>query len=184
MWNDWLFLKPVLPAPAESGEQQAAGGKGPPAAEANTRIGPAAKKLLQECGLSLDSITPSGPRGIVTKGDVLAAISGGQKPAKQQQQQPQQQQPQADKVSLLRPPPGLSQQPAGSAHMRTASSEMPYCPLSGLNIQGQGLSEGPGPELHKLTCMRGFLTAPAASLGLENTHLRNCASQGAQSALA
>ena len=44
------------------------------------RVGPSVAKLLRESGLSLDDITPSGPRGIITKGDVLAAMSTGAQP--------------------------------------------------------------------------------------------------------
>ena len=94
---------PRVPAAADSGDKQLSGEQESvqqeqPAPKRSDRIGPAAKKLLQESGLSVDSITPSGPRGIVTKSDVLAAISGGQNPAKQQQQQPDKQL-QPDKVS-------------------------------------------------------------------------------------
>lgn len=49
--------------------------------EANSRMGMAARKLLEEAGLAVSDITPTGPRGIVTKGDVLAAASGRSQPA-------------------------------------------------------------------------------------------------------
>jgi len=47
--------------------------------EVNSRIGPAAASLLRSAGLPADAVKPSGPRGIVTKGDVLAALEGGLK---------------------------------------------------------------------------------------------------------
>ena len=45
------------------------------------RLGPAARRMLQESGLSEADISATGPLGIVTTGDVLAAIGGGQKAA-------------------------------------------------------------------------------------------------------
>ena len=86
---------------AEAGDKEQAGEQAPPAVKRSDRLGPAAKKLLGEAGLSLDDITPTGPRGIVTKGDVLAAMAGGQKPGRKKEQRPpqQQQQEQPEKVS-------------------------------------------------------------------------------------
>lgn len=45
--------------------------------EVDTRIGPAAAKLLREHGLSADTVKPTGPHNMVTKGDVLAALEAG-----------------------------------------------------------------------------------------------------------
>lgn len=42
-----------------------------------SRISPSAKLLLSEHGLDASSITASGPRGTLLKGDVLAAIKSG-----------------------------------------------------------------------------------------------------------
>jgi pyruvate dehydrogenase E2 component (dihydrolipoamide acetyltransferase) len=53
---------------------------------ANHRIGPAARMLLQESGLTMQQISPTGPRGIITKGDVLAAMESGMKPGKAAEQ--------------------------------------------------------------------------------------------------
>ena len=39
-------------------------------------MGPAASLLLQGAGLSKEDVTPSGPGGIITKGDVMKAIAG------------------------------------------------------------------------------------------------------------
>lgn len=41
----------------------------------NSRIGPAARMLLEQARLSLSAVTPTGPHGIVTKGDVLLAMT-------------------------------------------------------------------------------------------------------------
>ncbi|KAK9674332.1 hypothetical protein RND81_12G226300 [Saponaria officinalis] len=43
-----------------------------------SRISPAAKLLISEFGLAASLLTPSGPRGTLLKGDVLAAIKSGQ----------------------------------------------------------------------------------------------------------
>ena len=45
------------------------------------RLGPAARKLLEESGLSESDVKGTGPLGIVTKGDVLAAMARGDKPS-------------------------------------------------------------------------------------------------------
>jgi len=44
------------------------------------RVGPAVRKLLKEHGFSVNDITPTGPRNILTKGDVLQAALSGVKP--------------------------------------------------------------------------------------------------------
>jgi pyruvate/2-oxoglutarate dehydrogenase complex dihydrolipoamide acyltransferase (E2) component len=48
--------------------------------KANFRLGPAARKALQEAGLSMADVTPTGPNSIITKADVLAAVAAGVKP--------------------------------------------------------------------------------------------------------
>jgi pyruvate dehydrogenase complex dihydrolipoamide acetyltransferase long form len=96
-------FKDYAPPPAAGGGGAAAGPAAAavavePPAEANSRMGPAARTLLQASGLGLASVRPTGPNSIVTKGDVLAAIAAGgapapASPAAPQQQQQQQQQP-------------------------------------------------------------------------------------------
>lgn len=53
-----------------------------PAATAhrNSRIGPAAKMALANAGLSPEDVQPTGPNGILTKSDVVAAVAAGTKP--------------------------------------------------------------------------------------------------------
>lgn len=46
------------------------------------RISPAAKLMIKEHGLDASSITASGPRGTLLKGDVLAAMKSGKGSAK------------------------------------------------------------------------------------------------------
>ncbi|KAK9842516.1 hypothetical protein WJX81_003895 [Elliptochloris bilobata] len=54
--------------------------------EVNHRIGPAAAFHLRLAGVPAGAIKPTGPNGIVTKGDVLAAIEAGLKAQPQAQQ--------------------------------------------------------------------------------------------------
>ncbi len=60
----------AAPARARLGDPAAR----PSAAEGNGAMAPAVRKLLDEHGLDPAQITPSGPKGNITKGDVLAAI--------------------------------------------------------------------------------------------------------------
>ena len=62
------------PARARAGESQAK----PVSAEGNGSMAPAVRKLIDEHGLDPSQITPTGPKGNITKGDVLAVIEAGQ----------------------------------------------------------------------------------------------------------
>lgn len=62
-----------------------------PRQKASSKIGPAAIRLMEEHGLKPENITPTGPQGIITKGDVLQALAGGakeQQPSAEKQPQP------------------------------------------------------------------------------------------------
>jgi 2-oxoglutarate dehydrogenase E2 component (dihydrolipoamide succinyltransferase) len=65
----------------ETGAAAAPGEPRKPAAAAASHgdgsLSPAVRRLLDEHGLDAASITPSGPKGNITKGDVLAAIEAG-----------------------------------------------------------------------------------------------------------
>jgi 2-oxoglutarate dehydrogenase E2 component (dihydrolipoamide succinyltransferase) len=61
------------PARARAGESQAK----PVSAEGNGSMAPAVRKLIDEHGLDPSQITPTGPKGNITKGDVLAVIEAG-----------------------------------------------------------------------------------------------------------
>jgi 2-oxoglutarate dehydrogenase E2 component (dihydrolipoamide succinyltransferase) len=50
----------------------------PSAGNADGNLSPAVRKLVDEHGIDVASITPTGPKGNITKGDVLAVIEGGQ----------------------------------------------------------------------------------------------------------
>jgi len=45
--------------------------------EIDSRIGPAARHHLQDSGIAISSVHPTGPHHMITKGDVLAAIAAG-----------------------------------------------------------------------------------------------------------
>lgn len=63
----------AAPAASPEGAEPA----GSPGVEANVRIGPAARVLLEENHLPPSAVTPTGPHHIITKGDVLAAVAAG-----------------------------------------------------------------------------------------------------------
>lgn len=75
----------------------------------SSKIGPAAQLLLDGSGLAATDITPTGPGGIITKGDVLAAVSSGVKP--QQVAQPAAQAPQDVAKPDAQAPPQAAVQP-------------------------------------------------------------------------
>jgi 2-oxoglutarate dehydrogenase E2 component (dihydrolipoamide succinyltransferase) len=69
-------------AGAKAGEAKASEAKADQAGQAPAERGdgpltPAVRKLIDEHGLDAASITPTGPKGNLTKGDVLAAIEAG-----------------------------------------------------------------------------------------------------------
>jgi 2-oxoglutarate dehydrogenase E2 component (dihydrolipoamide succinyltransferase) len=49
-----------------------------PAGAGDGALSPAVRKLLDERGLTPDAVTPTGPKGNITKGDVLAAVEARQ----------------------------------------------------------------------------------------------------------
>lgn len=53
--------------------------------KSSSKIGPAAQLLLEQNGLFIDDVSPSGPQGIITKGDVLEAINLASTSSNQQQ---------------------------------------------------------------------------------------------------
>jgi 2-oxoglutarate dehydrogenase E2 component (dihydrolipoamide succinyltransferase) len=67
-------------ASAAAGQARAreAGSPAKAPAEGNGAMTPAVRKLIEEHGLDPAKITPSGPKGNITKGDVLAAIEAAQ----------------------------------------------------------------------------------------------------------
>ncbi len=136
--------------PAEDAAAAAASAGGtvaPGGAHHSDRMGPAARTLLAESGISADLVTPTGPNGIITKGDVLAAMAAGVKApspgaakaakaakaatpaAAAEQQQPKQQPvaaapkaaaPKAPVPAAAKPPPP----PAGAAYTDIPNSQI------------------------------------------------------------
>lgn len=68
--------QPAAAAPSQPQQQQQQQQR----VKANFRLGPAARKALQEAGLSPADVNPTGPNNIITKADVLAAVAAGVKP--------------------------------------------------------------------------------------------------------
>ena len=76
---------------AEAKAEEAHPAEAVPRQKASSKIGPAATRLMEEHDLKPDDITPTGPQGIITKGDVLEALAGGankQQPSAETQSQP------------------------------------------------------------------------------------------------
>lgn len=72
---------PAAAAAEQQAPAAAAGTAAPGGAHHSDRMGPAARTLLAESGIPADLVTPTGPHGIITKGDVLAAMAAGVKAA-------------------------------------------------------------------------------------------------------
>ena len=65
-------------APVAKEQDQAQPNGGDQQASALSGMSPAVRKLIEESNLDIGKITPSGPKGNITKGDVLAAIEASQ----------------------------------------------------------------------------------------------------------
>ncbi|KAL4855223.1 Dihydrolipoyllysine-residue acetyltransferase component 1 of pyruvate dehydrogenase complex [Chlorella vulgaris] len=143
--------------PAAEPEAAAAAGAGAdePAAAAgqhNSRMGPAARSLLAESGIPAGLVTPTGPRSIITKGDVLAAIAAGVKApaaAAPPPPPPQQQQKQPEAAAPSRPaasPPAAAPQPA-AAKQAAAAPPQPA-------PAGAGYTDIPNSQIRKIIAQR------------------------------
>lgn len=113
-------------APAQTGKQQQQEPEQQQSHAVSNRIGPAAKRLLEFHGLSpADIKSPSGPHGIITKGDVLEAVAAGVKPGKGKGQQPSQ--PKQQPPQQKQPPTETSepQVPAAGAHAQQLQQPRP-----------------------------------------------------------
>lgn len=154
-------------APGAPGSGAAEGAASAPAAEEapaqapttqrNSRIGPAARTLLEESGIPADLVTPTGPKGIITKGDVLAAIQAGVKapaagkaaataapPPQQQSQQPQQQQQQPAQRQQTQ-----ARAPAQPAPPAAAAAARPPTPAA-----GTAYTDIPNSQIRKIIAQR------------------------------
>ena len=61
----------------DSGRKAEPSGRNP---DGLRRLGPAARSLLQEHKLKEEDVTPTGPLGMITKGDVLKAVKSRKSP--------------------------------------------------------------------------------------------------------
>jgi len=66
-------------APAAPAAAAKAGGGGQ--GYAGHRLWPSVRKLLSEHGLPAASVVPTGPHGVLTRGDIIAAVAGGARAA-------------------------------------------------------------------------------------------------------
>lgn len=73
------------PVTSRASKQSDSSGNQRAGQKASSKMGPAARVLLEEHCLSPDDVTPSGPQDIITKGDVLVAIASGKGSSKPQQ---------------------------------------------------------------------------------------------------
>ncbi|KAI3429594.1 hypothetical protein D9Q98_005680 [Chlorella vulgaris] len=142
------------PAAQPEAAAAAGAGAGEPAAAAgqhNSRMGPAARSLLAESGIPAGLVTPTGPRSIITKGDVLAAIAAGVKApaaaAPQQQQQQQQQQPVAAVLSKPAAAPPAAAPQSAAAKQAAAPPPRPA-------PAGAGYTDIPNSQIRKIIAQR------------------------------
>eukprot|EP00879_Flechtneria_rotunda_P001842 GHRR01002009.1.p1 GENE.GHRR01002009.1~~GHRR01002009.1.p1 ORF type:complete len:635 (+),score=234.41 GHRR01002009.1:105-2009(+) len=115
--------------------------------KANFRIGPAARKALQEAGLTPADVTPTGPNNIITKYDVLAAVQAG---AKHKQQQQEAAAPAAPAADAKKTGPEKAPEPAKLAAPAEAA--------------GQNYTDIPNSQVRKIIAKRlleSKLTAPS-----------------------
>lgn len=97
-----------VPCAGTKASEEAHPAEATPRQKASSKIGPAAYMLMQEHDLKPEDITPTGPQGIITKGDVLEALASGtskQQPSAEKQPQSK---PQAQAVE------GKSEESTGS----------------------------------------------------------------------
>src|SRR5690606_5265616 len=122
------------PAPAETPAEPPAEAR-PAPAEADGAMAPAVRKLIEEHGLDPAQITPTGPKGNITKGDVLAAIeaargAGPEAPAEadlgEADAQPQARAPaRALQTAAAAPAPPAQPAPAARAQPAPERREVP-----------------------------------------------------------
>lgn len=100
-----------------------------PRQKASSKMGPAATRLMEEHDLKPEDITPTGPQGIITKGDVLEALAGGAK----------ERQPSAEKA----PQPKSSPQPRAVEGESQSKGSPPSKPKEHSDRQLEASKAGP-----------------------------------------
>ena len=75
-----------------------------PADRGDGQLSPAVRKLIDEHGLDTAAITPTGPKGNITKGDVLAAIEAGAPAARPEAVSPEAEAEESEEAPAPEPP--------------------------------------------------------------------------------
>ena len=113
-----------------------------PRQKASTKMGPAAHRLMDEHDLKPEDITPSGPQGIITKGDVLQHLAGGsnkQQPSAQKQHPPAAKpQPSVEGEAQTKAPPPSQQREHSERQLEASKAG----PAKASQQPGEGRSSG------------------------------------------
>lgn len=137
-----------------------------PRQKASSKIGPAATRLMEEHDLKPEDITPTGPQGIITKGDVLEALAGGAKkqqpPAEKQHQPKSSSQPRAvegESQSRSSPPSEQKehsdrQLDASKAGPAKASQQPGGVTAGGRKGKGLQYTDTPNSQIRKIIAQR------------------------------
>jgi 2-oxoglutarate dehydrogenase E2 component (dihydrolipoamide succinyltransferase) len=115
---------------ADAAAKAGAAAKEAPLEKGDGSLSPAVRKLLDEHGLDAAAITPTGPKGNITKGDVLAAIEAGVPEARpeavpaQAEVEPEAAAPEAARPAAeAKPKPKEPEQAASAAEVKPARVE-------------------------------------------------------------
>jgi 2-oxoglutarate dehydrogenase E2 component (dihydrolipoamide succinyltransferase) len=116
------------PAASSSAEPKSDGAAG----KSDGALSPSVRKLLDEHNLDPASITPTGPKGNITKGDVLAALEGGTPEAEAPEPQAEPEPAQADAAPPPEPaaPPAESKPAAAPAESKPATQPVEAKPAA------------------------------------------------------
>ena len=137
-----------------------------PRQKASSKIGPAATRLMEEHDLKPEDITPTGPQGIITKGDVLQAVAGGvrerQASAEKQPQprsSPQPRTVEGESQSKGSPPSGQKQHSdrqleASKAGPAKASQQPGEGRAGGRKGKGLHYTDTPNSQIRKIIAQR------------------------------
>lgn len=137
-----------------------------PRQQASSKIGPAALHLLNVHKLKKSDITPTGPQGIITKGDVLAFVeSGGQSSAAQSAADEPRQQPKPDAQQSQQQAVSQSQAPAdqkaqsdkqleSSKSKPAKEAQQPAAGQAGRKGRGVRYTDNPNSQMRKIIAQR------------------------------
>lgn len=161
-----LFGITLRHCPAESKEASSSPDSAAPRQQASSKIGPAALHLLNMHKLKPGDITPTGPQGIILKGDVLAFVESGGKPqptTEQPKQQPQaksQQPQQQSKSQAAAGAPPADQKSQSDRQLESSKSkpakEAQQSPAEQKGRKGRGVryTDVPNSQMRKIIAQR------------------------------